>query len=132
MATMARTIYQQTSHEEAHAQLQRVVEELREPLPQAAAMLEDAGPGILAYTGLPEAHWQRLWSNNPLERLNKEIRRRTDVVGAYRNRPAARRLVGAVLSEQHDERAETRHYLTIPNVVGINFLPEAGVLQAAD
>ena len=54
------------------------------------------------------------------------------MVGAFPNRPAARRLVSAVLAEQHDERAETRRYLTIPNVVGINFLPETGVLQAAD
>ena len=64
---MVRTIYRQISPEEAHAQLDRVVEQLREALPQAAAMLEDAGPDILAYTGFPVAHWQKLWSNNPLD-----------------------------------------------------------------
>ena len=128
---MVRTIYQQITVEEAHAQLHRVVEQLREPFPVVAAMLEDAGPDILAFTGFPVSHWQKLWSNNPLERLNKEIRRRTDVVGIFPNRPAARRLVGAVLAEQHDEWAEGRRYLTISNDPGIDTLPEPRVLQAA-
>ena len=132
VATMVRTIYQQITPEEAHAQLHRVVEQLREPFPVVAAMLEDAGPDILAFTGFPVSHWQKLWSNNPLERLNKEIRRRTDVVGIFPNRPAARRLVGAVLAEQHDEWAEGRRYLTISNDSGIDTLPEPRVLQAAD
>ena len=96
------------------------------------AMLEDAGPDILAFTGFPVSHWQKLWSNNPLERLNKEIHRRADVVGIFPNRPAARRLVGAVLAEQHDVWAEVCRYLTIPNGLGVDALPEPGVLQAAD
>ena len=80
VATMVRTIYQQLSPEEVHAQADRVIAQLREPFPQAAEMLADALPDILAFTGFPVSHWQKLWSNNPLERLNKEIRRRTDVV----------------------------------------------------
>ena len=89
VATLVRTIYQQISPGKDHAQLHRVVEQLGEPLPQVAGMLEDAGPDILAYIGFPVTHWQKLWSNNPLERLHKEIRRRTDVVGIFPNRPAA-------------------------------------------
>ena len=110
---MVRTIYQQLSPAEVHGQLDRVVEQLREPFPQVAELLADAAPDILAFTAFPVAHWQKLWSNNPQERLNREIRRRTDVVGIFPNRLSARRLVGAVLAEQHDEWAEARRYLTM-------------------
>ena len=103
---MGRTIYKQLSPEEVHAQAERVTAQLREHFPQSAEMLEDALPEILAFTAFPVSHWQKLWSNNPLERLNKEIRRRTDVVRIFPNRAATRRLVGAVLAEQHDEWAE--------------------------
>ena len=95
-----RTIYQQLSPAEVHGQLDRVVEQLREPFAQVAELLADAAPDILAFTAFPVAHWQKLWSNNPQERLNREIRRRTDVVGIFPNRQSARRLVGAVLAEQ--------------------------------
>ncbi len=73
---MMRTIYQQRSPEEVRAQADRVVVQLEEHFPQAAEMLADALPDILASTAFPVSHWQKLWSNNPLERLNKEIRRR--------------------------------------------------------
>ena len=131
VATMVRTIYQQLSPAEVHGQLDRVVEQLREPFPQVAELLADAAPDILAFTAFPVAHWQKLWSNNPQERLNREIRRRTDVVGIFPNRLSARRLVGAVLAEQHDEWAEARRYLTIPNAVGNEALPEPNMLDAA-
>ena len=113
VATMVRTIYQQPSPVEVHAQHQRVVEQLEERFPQAAALLDEAGPEILAFTAFPVAHRRQIWSNNPLERLNKEIRRRTDVVGIFPNRPAVRRLIGAVLAEQHDEWATSRRYLSV-------------------
>ena len=76
VATMVRTIYQQLSPAEVHGQLDRVVEQLREAFPQVAELLADAAPDILAFTAFPVAHWQKLWSNNPQERLNREIRRR--------------------------------------------------------
>ena len=87
---MVRTIYQQLSPAEVQGRLDRVVEQLRELFPQVAELLADAAPDILAFTAFPEAHWQKLWSNNPQERLNREIRRRTDVVGIFPNRPSAR------------------------------------------
>ena len=128
---MVRTIYQQLSPAEVHAQLDRVVEQLREPFPQVAELLADAAPDLLAFTAFPVAHWQKLWSNNPQERLNREIRRRTDVVGIFPNRLSARRLVGAVLAEQHDEWAEARRYLTIPSAAGNEALPTPNMLDAA-
>ncbi len=84
VATTVRTIYQQPSAAEVHAQHQRVVDQLQSRFPGAAAMLSEAAEEILAFTAFPLAHWRQVWSNNPQERLNKEIRRRTNVVGIYR------------------------------------------------
>lgn len=118
VATMVRTIYQQPSPDEVHAQHRRMVGMLDERFAQAAELLADAGPDILAFTAFPMAHWKQIWSNNPQERLNKEIRRRTDVVGIFPNRASVRRLIGAVLAEQHDEWQISRRYLAAPVVDG--------------
>ena len=134
VATMVRTIYKQLSPEEVQAQADRVIAQLQEHFPQAASAsggLADALPDILAFTAFPVSHWQKLWSNNPQERLNKEIRRRTDVVGIFPNRGATRRLVGAVLAEQHDEWAEGRRYLTFTADLDTETLPASNILEAA-
>ena len=112
VATTVRTIFQQPSAEAVHAQHARVVEQLDDRFREAAAMLAEA-PEVLAFTACPVAHWKQVWSNNPQERLNREIRRRTDVVGIFPNRAAVVRLVGAVLAEQNDEWAVARRYMTM-------------------
>jgi len=96
-----------------HAQFDRVIDALTGKLATVAAHLEDARTEILAFTAFPREVWRQIWSNDPNERLNREIRRRTDVVGIFPNREAITRLVGAVLAEQHDEWAEQRRYLGI-------------------
>jgi len=112
VATPVRTIFAQPDARSVWAQHARVVEQLAERFGDAAAHLADAAPDVLAFTGFPKEQWRQVWSNNPQERLNKELRRRTDVVGIFPNREAVIRLVGAILAEQHDEWAVTRRYMS--------------------
>jgi putative transposase len=111
VATVVRSIFEQPSADEVRAQYARVVEQLTARFPDAARMLSDARDEVLAFTHFPKPHWRKVRSNNPQERLNLEIRRRTDVVGIFPNRAAVVRLVGAVLAEQHDEWQVGRRYL---------------------
>ena len=105
------SIYDQPDADAVHAQFNRVLDALAEKLPAVAEHLEGARADILAFTPFPKEVWRQIWSNNPNERLNREIRRRTDVVGIFPDRASIIRLVGAVLAEQHDEWAEGRRYL---------------------
>jgi transposase-like protein len=113
VATYVRTIFMQPDAESVRAQHARTVEQLRTRFPKAAALLDEAAEELLAFTAFPKEHWRQIWSNNPQERLNREIRRRTDVVGIFPNRDAIIRLVGAVLCEIHDDWAVVRRYMTI-------------------
>jgi putative transposase len=111
VSTLVRTIFEQPDAASVRAQHAQVVRALEAKLPQAAAHLDEARDDILAFTGFPREVWRQVWSNNPQERLNKEIRRRTDVVGIFPSREAIIRLVGAVLAEQDDEWTEARRYM---------------------
>jgi putative transposase len=121
VATLVRTIFDQPDATAVHAQFERVLDSIAQKFPAAAEHLDDAHGDLLAFTAYPRELWRQIWSNNPQERLNKEIRRRTDVVGIFPNRDAIIRLVGAVLAEQTDEWVEGRRYM------GLEILTKARV-----
>jgi len=113
VATLVRSIFAQPSAEEVWAQHARVVEQLQDRFAEAAELLTAAADDLLAFAAFPSEHWRQIWSNNPLERLHRDIRRRTDVVGIFPNRAAVIRLVGAVLAEQHDDWLVSRRYMAM-------------------
>ena len=114
------TAFAQDDAEQAKGQWRRVADQLRPKLPKLAAFMDQAETDVLAYMGFPKDHWSKLHSTNPLERLNGEIKRRTEVVGIFPNEAAILRLVGALLLEQNDEWAVQRcRYMTLESVAAI-------------
>ena len=117
IAAIVRTIFAQPDHASALTQLRKVADGLRPKFPKTAALLEDAAEDVLAYRHLPSEHHRQLHSTNPLERLNKEIKRRSNVVGIFPNPAALIRLVGAVLLEQDDEwTVPERRYFSVESM----------------
>ena len=114
------TVFAQDSAETASAQWRTVADQLRGKFPKLADMMDDAEPDVLAFKGFPKAHWAQIASTNPLERLNAEIKRRTNVVGIFPNDPAIIRLVGALLLEQNDEWQLQRRYLQLEGLQTIS------------
>lgn len=107
------TIFAQTEPEAVTAQYHAVADSLRPSFPEIATMLDQAEPDLTAFAPLPREHWQKVWSNNPIERLNREIKRRADVVQVFPDRDSVTRLIGAVLQEQHEEwQYGERRYLS--------------------
>jgi len=108
---MLHSVFDQIDADAVHAQYDKLLDQLATTLPEVHDHLDAARADVLAFTTFPKALWRQIWSNNPNERLNREIRRRTDVVGIFPDRASIIRLVGAVLAEQHDEWADGRRYL---------------------
>jgi putative transposase len=107
-----RTVFAQPDVGSAHEQWRRVSEGFRQRFPRLSFLMEEAEEDVLSYATFPQEHWQKIWSNNPMERLNKEVKRRTNVVGIFPNEAAVIRLVGSILSEQHDEWQISKRYFS--------------------
>ena len=112
VAATIRTVFAQPEAAGAREQWRRVADSLRGQFSKLTALMDQSEADVLAYTAFPREHWRQIWSNNPLERLNKEVKRRTDVVGIFPNEAAIVRLVGAVLLEQHEEWQVGRRYFS--------------------
>jgi putative transposase len=130
VAATIRTVFAQPDAAAAREQWRRVADGFRGRWPRLAALLDEAETDVLAYLAFPRHHWRQVWSNNPLERLHKEVKRRTDVVGIFPNPAAAIRLVGALLGEQHDEWQVGRRYLSAESLAPL-LAAEAGLPAVA-
>jgi len=119
VSSIIRTIFAQPSQEAATMQLRQVTQQLRGKFPKAMDILEQAESDVLAYMAFPREHWRQIHSTNPLERLNREIRRRSDVVGIFPNRESVIRLIGAILIEQQDEWTVARRYFSLESMAKI-------------
>ena len=124
---MLKTIFAQETAADARAQWNSVADALRERAPKLAGLMDDAREDVLAYTACPREHWPQIASANPLERLNGEIKRRSDVVGIFPNDRAVLRLVGALMLEQNDERAVGRRYMSLESLAVLSGAPRVSL-----
>jgi putative transposase len=128
VAATIRTVFAQPDGAAAREQWRRVADTFRARYPRLADLLDGAEADVLAYLAFPAGHWRQIWSNNPLERLNKEVKRRTDVVGIFPNTAAVVRLVGCTLAEQHDEWQAARRYFSAGSIAKLTPGEEVGPL----
>jgi putative transposase len=126
IAAAIRTAFAQETEKEAHAEWKAVADRLRKRFPRVAAAMDEAEHDVLAYMSFHKSHWNQIRSTNPLERLNREIKRRTNVASIFPNEKAIVRLVGAMLLEQNDEWAVTRRYMSLETMAGLCDDPVVG------
>jgi transposase-like protein len=119
VAAAIRTAFAQETEKEAHAEWTAVADRLRKRFPRVSALMEEARNDVLAYMSFHKSHWSQIRSTNPLERLNREVKRRTNVASIFPNEAAIVRLVGAILLEQNDEWAVTRRYMSLETMSGL-------------
>ena len=120
VAAAIRTAFAQETEKDAHAEWRTVADRLRERFPKLAALMDDAEYDVLAYMSFPKSHWPQIRSTNPIERLNLEVKRRTNVVQIFPNEAAIVRLVGALLLEQNDEWAVCRRYMSLETLARLS------------
>ena len=127
-----RTVFAQLTPAEVEHRYDEVADQLEQRFPKAAASMRSAKADVLAFTPFPFDHWRKVWSNNPLERLNKEIKRRTNVVGIFPSDISALRLIGAVLADQHDEWIIARRYLSEASMALMNATGQTALVQSSE
>ena len=132
VAAAIRTAFVQEDHQAAVAQWRQIVDSLVRRFPKLAAMMGDAEQDVLAFMAFPKDHWRQIHSTNPLERVNKEIKRRTNVVGIFPNEAAIIRLVGAIITEQNDEWAVSRRYMTLETLARLGLHVDSSAAIAAE
>jgi putative transposase len=120
VAAAIRTAFVQETEQEAHKEWRGVADRLRERFPRVSALMDEAEYDVLAYMTFPKSHWSQIRSTNPIERLNREVKRRTNVVQIFPNEEALVRLVGALLHEQNDEWAVSRRYMSLETMAGLS------------
>src|SRR3954462_15292574 len=120
VVALLKTIFAQETAEAARQQWAAVADALRERFPKLAELMDASREDVLVYMAFPREHWAQIASTNPLERLNREIKRRADVVGIFPNDPAVIRLVGALMLEQNDEWAVTRRYMCLESLSALS------------
>jgi transposase-like protein len=126
VAAVIRTAFAQETEKEAHKEWRAVADRLRERFPRVSALMDEAAYDVLAYMTFPKSHWSQIRSTNPIERLNREVKRRTNVVQIFPNEDALIRLVGALLLEHNDEWAVTRRYMSLETMAALSDDPSAG------